>query len=168
MTNTNLVELREKVDSFMARVTDAHAGELSCRRGCHECCLTEISVFPVEADAIRSAFFTLPGHTQELIRSRAEQGLHCVFLLEGECAVYPERPIICRSQGLPLLLEDGKRTVCRLNFSDRQVDGLASEHVLNLSTLNTLLSIIHRLNIDESGAPDERIRLADIAATPRR
>lgn len=168
MTNKNLVELREKVDSFMTRVKEAYSGDLNCRRGCTDCCLTDISVFPVEADAIRSALSALTESVRASTRDRAEQDLHCVFLLDGDCVIYEDRPIICRSQGLPLLLEDGKRSVCRLNFSDREVEKLVREDVLNLATLNTLLSIIHRLHIDQTGAPDERSRLADIAANPKR
>ena len=166
MTNKNLVELREKVDGFMTRVRDAYPGDLNCRKGCTDCCVTDISVFPVEADAVRALFLLQQESVREKVRGRALRGENCVFLLDGECAIYPERPIICRSQGLPLLLEEGKRTACHLNFRNRVVEKLAQEDVLNLTTLNTLLSIIHRLHMDEPGAQDARIRLADLAAAP--
>ncbi len=164
MINKNLAELRAKVDSFTDRVLSAYADDVVCARGCTDCCLTDISVFPVEADAVLAAFRQLPEATRARLRERAARGDNCVFLLDGGCAVYQERPIICRSQGLPLLLEGGKHTVCQHNFRNRVVEKLPSETVLNLTTLNTLLSITHRLDIAESGQPDQRTRLADLVA----
>lgn len=164
MTNKNLAELRGKVDGFTERVLAAHEGEVVCTKGCTDCCLTDISVFPVEAEAVLAAFRRLPESTRAHIRERTHRDENCVFLLDGGCAVYEERPIICRSQGLPLLLEEGTRTVCHLNFKGRGAADLPSETVLNLATLNTLLSVIHRLHLGDSGQPDQRTRLVDLVA----
>ena len=48
--------LREEIDRDAAALASVHAERLRCRRGCHDCCIDGLTVFEVEADAIRDAF----------------------------------------------------------------------------------------------------------------
>lgn len=47
----------------------------------------------------------------------------CPLLVDGACALYEERPVVCRTHGFPLYSEVGsvtppKVSVCHLNFID--------------------------------------------------
>lgn len=124
-----LVEL----DAFTTDVTRRRATDLACRRGCHSCCRVQLSVCHLEADLIRSHLKTLEPGARERLRGRAAQGddPRCAMLeADGSCAIYEARPLVCRTQGLPLrypkgfvpeealtgrLGEDGV-TWCALNF----------------------------------------------------
>jgi len=109
--------LHEAVDRDAGALQRVHAARLQCRRGCHECCVDGLTVFEVEAAAIRNAF-------PELLASgipHSEGG--CAFLdEEGACRIYTARPYVCRTQGLPLRWlsdKDGEtveyRDICPLN-----------------------------------------------------
>ncbi len=63
-------------------------------------------VLPLEAEAIRR-YLRRDADGRELLSAAARRGGHskcreCVFLTERDaCAVYPVRPLVCRSAGLP-------------------------------------------------------------------
>jgi hypothetical protein len=74
-----------------------HAARTQCRNGCASCCVDDLTVFAVEAEAIQRGF-------GELLREGTPhvEGA-CAFLDEaGGCRVYAQRPYVCRTQGLPL------------------------------------------------------------------
>lgn len=154
-----LRSLRENVDRFMAACLERHRDAMSCRAGCAMCCAADLTVFPVEAAPLAAAVEALPPPQRAAIRARAIAGRHCALLVEGRCAVYAERPIICRTQGLPLRLDDGSVTACPLNFGDAPEEVPAADH-LDLTRLNTMLAVLHRATPGDG----ERVRLADIAA----
>jgi len=54
--SASLRVLREQVDRDAAALARVHTERLRCRRGCHDCCIDGLTVFEVEADAIRDAF----------------------------------------------------------------------------------------------------------------
>lgn len=160
--------LLEKLDRFSAAIADRFAGEMACRRGCDACC-THIGVMAVEAIAMALAVARLPEAEREAIRQRARDmagGDACPLLREGVCLLYDARPVICRSHGLPLLLEEeGGRRVdhCPLNF--RGLESLPGDAVLSLETLNQALAAINLLCLrelgeDADGLP-ERLSIAE-------
>lgn len=90
-------------------------GELACRAGCGTCCMLNVAVLFPEVVAIVDYVLESwpPDRLRALVRrvdqlSRRVAGLdhetrlslreHCAFLEEsGSCAIYPVRPLICRS-----------------------------------------------------------------------
>ena len=110
--------LHAEVDALAADLVHRLPGKLVCRRGCCECCVDDLTVFPVEAAVIRAG-------GQELLASAEPHApAACAFLDEnGSCRIYPWRPYVCRTQGLPLRwLEDSPagevqelRDICPLN-----------------------------------------------------
>ena len=93
----------------------------------------------------------------------------CVFLEEGLCRIYPFRPIICRSQGLPLAYAEEEQenievSACLLNFpegTEFTADELLFLDEVNwrLAALNIVYCRGHRL------APGRRLPLAEILQT---
>ncbi len=114
---TELVRLRRAVDVETRRLEAAHGERLQCRRSCSGCCVDGITVFEVEAAAIRDK------HRELLSEGEPHPAGACAFLDgEGACRIYPERPYVCRTQGLPLRWldeEEGevveRRDICELN-----------------------------------------------------
>lgn len=180
--------LRQKVDDFAAQVTARRAADLSCRAGCAACCAVELSVSAVEAAAISNYFGALS------IEARAELGRalrtarhaqnqpetpRCVMLRDDNtCAIYPVRPLVCRSQGLPLLYPqelvpepaqcglgaDGRAlTFCPLNFGDKARPP-AREDILDAERVDVLLSLVNRRATQGTHTPSlARYALADLA-----
>ncbi len=173
-------QLIEQVNQLTAKLSSHYAGHLVCRSGCSGCCHHHLSVFAVEAAAVRVAFDALP----ELFRARLEEQaravlesearekpLACPMLMDDRCAIYESRPLICRTQGLPLLLEaeDGQPEVdfCPLNFTgENAVDDLDETHLVPLDDLNLKLALVNLQHCREQGISDEvsgqRVPMANI------
>lgn len=89
----------------------------------------------------------------------------CPLLDAGLCLLYPVRPIICRTHGLPVLVRSEQGTAvdcCPLNFtSGRKPD---SKHILDIEQVNTTLVTVNGLFVraafDEGDLP-ERFLLAE-------
>jgi Fe-S-cluster containining protein len=102
-------------DSMLQAISNASA--VSCRRGCTSCCHTPVSTTVPEAlctlVAARDRGYTLHAREpQDRLRAQlalltelgttstawGDRRLPCVFLAAtGDCAVYAERPTICRT-----------------------------------------------------------------------
>ena len=105
--------LHDDVDREAAAVAAKHGERLRCARGCSDCCVDDLTVFEVEADAIREAYGSL------LAEELPHPAGGCAFLDgEGACRVSVARPYVCRTQGLPLRWfgDEGEyRDICPLN-----------------------------------------------------
>jgi len=115
----DLRELHGEIDRAASRLADTHADRLQCRRGCSACCVDDLTVTTVEAERIRAA------HPDLLLHGEPHPVGACAFLdAHGACRVYPDRPYVCRTQGLPLRIlfenEAGeieeRRDICPLNL----------------------------------------------------
>jgi len=163
-------KLRDEVDRLSRRLSDRYAGHLVCGAGCSGCCRHHLSVFNVEADIVRRAVDELPDDLRRRIRLQAEEvdrkealgeEVSCPLLVDDRCAIYDSRPLICRTQGLPLLFEgdDGEQEVdfCPLNFSaPGAIDDLAEDHLVPLDSINLKLAVANLEYCLESGLDKSR------------
>lgn len=152
-----LVTLRTRVDAHFEQAFERSAGGMTCAPGCDQCCHVDLSVFEVEAARIREALRALPDAIRTQVRAAATQTRRCAMLIEGRCAVYAQRPLICRSHGAPVLLENGRVDHCPLNFTQ---SAPPPEAVLNLAALNRPLSVMATLWDGEG----KRVSLRSLAA----
>lgn len=138
-------KLRSEIDALIEELEQIHKPHLSCKRGCDLCCMA-FSVFPVEFYAIR-----------EELNDKINSGLlpapkneeDCRFLKNHNCTIYPSRPILCRTHGLPLLYMNNEGTEwelshCELNFTDYDTDEFNHENTYPQDTLNSKLYMINR------------------------
>jgi uncharacterized protein len=160
--------LYQKVEDFFGEVKKRYPEGLSCKSGCSTCCHVDLSVFSVEANNIESWFQSLSQEDKVNMRAEWEKpysqtrGFNgelltsCAFLKDHRCTIYEARPLICRTQGLPLMFEndEGEEEVdaCPLNFEDSELE---EKDILSLPRLNTALS---QLQI-QAGAQSERVKL---------
>ena len=144
---------------------------MQCARGCSSCCVDDLRVLPVEAEAIAR-------HVEEHPITRVAPVGRCAFLDDdGACTVYDARPFLCRTHGLPLRTEadaEGGRvglrvlrddvSVCSLNFTTRAP---VPREVLDAVRIQTLLVTVDRRFRVVAGMDDDvtRIPLRALAAS---
>lgn len=174
MTDVHLVRLRARVDQHFAQAVARTPEQFACRPGCESCCHQRFSVFEVEAAPIREALAQLArtdGEARRRVRARGQDsGLRaCALLLDGRCSVYEQRPLICRSHGLPIGVRESdepgsplRLDHCPLNFiehghGDREIPRAS---VLVLDAINQPLAVLAELTAP--GQP--RVELAQLAA----
>jgi hypothetical protein len=145
--------LLAEVDQIATRLSTYYAPHLACRPGCSSCCQENLTVFEVEAARVSEAICALDAEMCERIRQQAvETRKHegrggsaaCPLLVDDRCSIYESRPVICRTQGLPLLhtAEDNKPEVdfCPFNFTaPGATNDLDEEHLVPLDLLNQKL-----------------------------
>lgn len=139
----HLEKLREGVQDVSEHA--ASREDVLCRAGCASCCQDGLSVSTVEAFEVALAAAALP----DAVKRRLGASEGCAFLVEERCAVYAARPMVCRSQGLPLAYPAGTVPVERL--SARAVDG----RDLSWCPLNYEVDPPERHEILDAGRVDE-------------
>ena len=122
---------------------------MKCRNGCDLCCI-DFSVFPVEF------YFILNELKKENIKPGINEDLGteiCAFLKNHSCTIYSQRPIMCRTHGLPLLYanDDGEweLSACELNFTEFDFDDFTMENTLPQDKYNSKLFLLNREFIAE-------------------
>ncbi len=173
-------QLIEYADSLTAKLSSRYAEHLVCRSGCSGCCHHHLSVFSVEAATVRAGIEALPEPLRIQLNEQARKTLEleargqsaiCPMLIDDRCSVYESRPMICRTQGLPLLIEaeDGEAEVdfCPLNFTDENaMADLDQDYLVPLDDLNLKLALVNLQHCREQGIADEasgqRIPMAEI------
>lgn len=162
----NYRQLTAIVDALCNSITSALREQITCSAGCSSCC-TSITVFPVEASALRIALKGLPDQqAEEIIRHVSEhaEGERCPLLLHHRCLLYDARPIICRTHGLPIIYTtDGQRSsdCCPHNLTE--TESLSGSSVIDLDKLNTLLVAVNSIYLSqtESAETDVRVTIAE-------
>lgn len=149
--------LTVRIDEFHEAIRQRFPESLLCGPGCSQCCRAELSVLLFEFRRVARAVLALPESDREALARRLarppEDG-HCVLLDQsGRCCVYPARPVICRSHGLPIRVGDPpRRDVCPLNFVDPpRLEELPLDALLDVNRINSILALIDRLEEQADG-----------------
>lgn len=152
--NDYLKQLHQKILGHQQRVEGNYPQGMQCKNGCSQCCYVSLSVFNIEAQLIKDWFTALEISEKEVLKEKwlapvqvkenffGEAKESCPFLLNESCSIYEVRPIICRTQGLPL------------NFDDTELE---LGDCLDLDKLNLILS---SLQIQDGSS--ERISLKEL------
>lgn len=136
-------QLRDSLNREIEKLVSLHSNNLKCKSGCSDCCLT-LSLLPIEFFAIK----------QRIENSATfDKRKSCGFLNnDGACSIYNDRPLICRSHGLPIAYLDDEQdepvnlvSYCPLNFTSVKPEDLEfnSETTLNIDILNSKLTKIN-------------------------
>ncbi len=140
-------ELRDQTDRTIQILLDIHSDQITCQQQCCDCC-TNLTVFPVEFFAILWEL-----RARGVTRVTFDEAASCGYLMDRLCQIYPQRPLICRTHGLPIVflndeVEPAERSVsfCPLNFAESDPDQLefGVENTLDIDELNSKFFEINR------------------------
>lgn len=98
-------------DNFQKRYRESN-----CKKGCAECC-EETGILPLEFYYLQKK---MRDNNFQINKTDAKENSRCPFLRDGFCQIYEYRPLMCITQGLPLVVpaEDGdykEVIICELN-----------------------------------------------------
>jgi Uncharacterised protein family (UPF0153). len=159
--------LHKTIDRLVNDLSQENASRLHCKKGCHDCCIDDLSVFEIEAFNIR--------HFNEALLKTGiphQKGL-CAFLdKNGACRIYNQRPYVCRTQGLPLhWIEEQKngtmvamRDICPINDPGIPVEDLPEDLCWKIGPFEEQLA---RLQYDIDKCDTLRVKLRDLFSAPR-
>lgn len=161
---TKYSTLLKEVDKAVADLTNRKfKNKLHCKAGCSSCCM-KFSVLPFEAAVIQNNV-NISVNVNQGVSAENEC---CSLLQDNLCRIYEVRPIICRTQGVPLgYIDDLAGTIevsaCHLNFPEDVVlefDDLLlmDEYNRRLAELNIEYCQLHDIE------PETRIELSSIFA----
>lgn len=161
-------EFIQQVDFESDVLQKIYSAHLECKKGCSMCCKVERTVFAIEADSIATQIKTLPKEQQNTLKEHQAQTGVCPFLIEDSCSIYPFRPLICRTHGLPLLyldddMENWNLTFCEKNFTMTSEDFSFDDEYLNMEHLNQQLANIQKQHHKKSETSD-RVSLSSLLA----
>lgn len=133
-------KLHLAIDEAVRPIEEKNRARLRCGRGCSGCCVDDLTVFEVEAEAI------VRRHPEVLTEEPHGVGA-CAFLdREGACRIYASRPYVCRTQGLPLrwLEDDGteRRDICALNEEGPPIEELSADACWPIGPVETRLAAL--------------------------
>jgi uncharacterized protein len=145
----------ELADSQFETVQAEYASQFQCGKGCHSCCLPNLTVSSIERNNIKDFLLSNPALLIALETQTSSQN-NCTFLdPEGLCQIYSVRPFVCRSHGAPIAVSEGEHflvDVCQLNFKEQDIVELSPEHFFVLDEWNSCLR-------SYGGGEDERYPL---------
>ncbi len=151
---------------------------MQCRAGCSACCRARLSITRVEEAFVRRGLATLAEERRAELSARTfeEEREMCPGLDDdGRCGIYPFRPLICRTFGIPLrrrhdvaLVNPPVIDVCDLNFTDTPLKTLPAEDVFDQTSFESAVRAIDRDCRREHGIlEDERVPIAQILRVER-
>jgi len=168
-----LAVLAEQVDGDFAAIHQRQAARMQCRAGCSACCRARLSITRVEEVFLRRGLATLSDERRAELSARArEENREMCPALDGDgrCGVYPFRPLICRTYGVPLrhrgavaLVNPPVIDVCDLNFNGTPLKLLPPADVFDQTALVDALETIDGDHCIDNGLPrGQRILIAHI------
>lgn len=165
-------ELRRKVGEKFDSIAQDKSIHLQCGKGCHSCCLPELSVSRLEFDYIEKFLSKNPGTAVKVRNAiehyQKESAPKQCALLDGKgfCMIYQVRPLICMSHGAPITFknknDESSWDICPLNESALNEDNIKQSLYFNIDTLNLILAALNQA-YDSEASPD---RFALIALVP--
>jgi len=163
---TQYQKLCQYCDNVFAATHEAFRSHIRCARGCAACCILE-TIVPLEAYVIASYLHTSTPLTNPVLQDRADQPAEqCVFIHNNECTIYPVRPIICRTHGLPIIYPDREEIdTCPLNFTDVDLTSIDKRFLFDVETITenlTRLNLAFCIMTQKKESAGDRIPLHDL------
>jgi Fe-S-cluster containining protein len=82
------------------KFSDAASPYIACKRGCNHCCHIQVAITGLEAQLLGHKIGVKPANLQPP-RLRPQESFDyrtpCTFLENGECSIYDNRPLVCRT-----------------------------------------------------------------------
>lgn len=141
--------LLTEIDNHSKKLETEHSKQMQCKKGCDMCCM-DYSILPIEFHSIINDFKE-NGVTPEIsVRPKADE---CIFLVNHVCTIYNQRPIICRTHGLPLLFmndnNEWELSACDLNFADYDFEKFTLDNTFPQDKYNSKLFMLNKEFVSE-------------------
>lgn len=140
----NYFGLRAEIDKRSEQLFSQHKKHVQCKNGCHYCCM-DYSILPVE---FYSVMEELKDSGKKPVWLETSNEDDCIFLENRSCTIYKHRPVICRTQGLPLIFmnEEGdwELSACELNFTEFDLEDFTPENTFAQDTYNSKLFMLNK------------------------
>ncbi|MBC8181113.1 YkgJ family cysteine cluster protein [candidate division KSB1 bacterium] len=160
--------LLHKIELVIKKLSDYYAEHIICKPGCSSCCEVERTVLSLEAYVAEQQLLTLSTQRIKKLRNRHRKNDDlCPMLWNKMCVIYPARPVICRTHGLPIFYHEAEITFvdyCRLNFTKLPENyNFLNKNVLDLTKFNSELVQLDQQFTEQvlgkQWQPDNRISL---------
>jgi Fe-S-cluster containining protein len=94
ISNVKKVKRCHQAIDYYNELVGVH-GDSVCEKGCSYCCNVNVTVFHAEVENINS----VTGLSGEMKTGRSKDytGQPCIFLNQGLCSIYNDRPVACRT-----------------------------------------------------------------------
>lgn len=141
--------LRDEIEHAAGELANEHSKHMKCKKGCDLCCM-DYSIFPIEFHFIlnelqwKQISFSKPDDSESDV---------CAFLKYHVCTIYEQRPVICRTHGLPLLFmndnSEWELSVCELNFTKYDFQEFTLDNTFSQDKFNSKLFMLNKDFIKE-------------------
>jgi uncharacterized protein len=136
------IQLRDEIDNLCNSLHKLHIEHTLCKQGCHECCMN-FRLLPIEFYSILFLVNNL-----KYLNLNNTDNESCPFLINHSCTIYQNRPIICRSHGLPILDmdlegENWELSFCPLNFKRNDDEYFTHSNSYHQDTFNSKLYMLN-------------------------
>ncbi len=135
-----------RLDQKRHILNEQHKDQIACINGCSACCQVNRTVNYLEAFWLQYNYQHLSQAKKNTVVKHLSHTDTCPLLIQNSCVLYPYRPVICRTHGLPLLYHTENQTgitFCELNFKNRFVP-FTDDNILNMDSVN-----LHLLQLDQ-------------------
>jgi Fe-S-cluster containining protein len=147
------LKIRQEIDKFAGQLSKIHHKHITCKKGCDSCC-TDYGILPVEFHFILNELKHIRVETQ---LAEAANESKCIFLKNHACTIYEQRPVICRTHGLPLIFANDEGefelSACELNFTNFDFDDFSMENTFHQDKYNSKLFMLNREFLMEGNHP---------------
>ncbi len=155
----NYQKLIQKIDQLCNKIESLYKEHINCGKGCSKCCINDLTLFPVEFDYISDKI------KHKKIKANKTKG-KCILLDNDQCQIYEYRPLVCRTQGFPLLYGD-ELSLCEINFKNMHgAFCFSAGTLIDMDKVNSVLAAVNLeyiKHVDKlSSLKDKRYELKDL------
>jgi len=137
------------IDNQSNKLEKEHSEQIVCKKGCDTCCM-DYSILPIEFHSILKDLKENKITPEISVRPKSDE---CIFLVNHVCTIYNQRPIICRTHGLPLLFmnenNEWELSACDLNFTDFNFEKFTLDNTFPQDKYNSKLFMLNKKFISE-------------------
>ncbi|NOR73881.1 MAG: hypothetical protein GQ525_01850 [Draconibacterium sp.] len=137
--------LRDEIDNKSMKIETEHTKQMECKKGCDMCCM-DYKILPIEYHFIINDL-KIKKIVPEISALTKEEG-GCIFLINHACTIYNQRPVICRTHGLPLLFMNGNSewelSACDLNFKNYNFEDFTLDNTFPQDKYNSKLFMLNK------------------------
>ncbi len=147
------LDFRDRLGLKTEEASEKYKDQMVCKAGCSSCCKGDFKISPLEGLLVKKAVEELTPETQSIIvQNLANHDPNvCPLLVNDQCSIYTERPILCRIFGFPISNGETIAT-CELNFTQAQNKTFEAQ-AFSQPAISESLNAINQLYLSEVNHP---------------